>query len=121
MGVNLTRADEEEEQSAATGRSGLVWDPEEGPVWRYIRGAEEQKLEDTWTQLLNEGVSGITSDSDGEDKNPLYIFVFVFHDLGHSHHSNSTVFSHRMQLFKEEKQVTHSTLPAQHQTADRHG
>ncbi|XP_030251535.1 matrix metalloproteinase-17b isoform X2 [Sparus aurata] len=70
MGVNLARADEGEEQGAATGRSGLVWDPEEGPVWRDIRGAEEQKIEDTWTQLLNEGVSGITTDSDGA----IYLF-----------------------------------------------
>lgn len=79
MGVNLARADEGEEQGAAPGRSGLDWDPEEGPVWRDIGGAGEQKLDDTWTQLLSEGVSGITTDSDGEDKNPLYLFVFVFH------------------------------------------
>lgn len=73
MGVNLARADEGEEQGAATGRSGLVWDPEEGPVWRDIRGAEEQKIEDTWTQLLNEGVSGITTDSDGDGDTYLYL------------------------------------------------
>lgn len=48
-------------------RWGLVWDPEEGPVWGKIGGVKEENEEDTWTQLLREGVSGITTDSNGED------------------------------------------------------
>lgn len=65
MGVSLAGADQEEE--AAAGRWGLVWDPEEGPVWGNMGDTEGQKQEDEWTQLLREGVSGITTDSDGED------------------------------------------------------
>ncbi|XP_037636435.1 matrix metalloproteinase-17b [Sebastes umbrosus] len=66
MGVNVA-GDEEE---AAAGRWGLVWDPEEGPMWGNVGDAEEEKQEDTWTQLLREGVSGITTDSDGS----VYLF-----------------------------------------------
>ncbi|XP_076595489.1 matrix metalloproteinase-17b isoform X1 [Chaetodon auriga] len=72
MGMSLaeTDDDDEEELEAAAGRWGLVWDPEEGPVWGKMRGAEEEKQEDTWTQLLREGVSGIIRDSDGS----IYLF-----------------------------------------------
>ncbi|KAF3693529.1 Matrix metalloproteinase-17 [Channa argus] len=69
MGVNLDVADDEGEEekaaAAAAVRQGLVWDPEEGPVWGNIGGTEEVKHEDTWTQLLREGVSGIITDNDG--------------------------------------------------------
>lgn len=61
--------DEEEGEAAAAGRWGLVWDPEDGPVWGNMAGAEEETQGDTWTQLLREGVSGITTDGDGEDGN----------------------------------------------------
>ncbi|XP_074503794.1 matrix metalloproteinase-17b [Sebastes fasciatus] len=67
MGVSVAGDDEEE---AAAGRWGLVWDPEEGPMWGNVGDAEEEKQEDTWTQLLREGVSGITTDSDGS----VYLF-----------------------------------------------
>lgn len=70
--MSLAGTDEEEEgeeQEGASRKRGLVWDSEEGPVWGHMGGAEEEKQEDTWTQLLREGVSGITRDSDGEDRN----------------------------------------------------
>ncbi|XP_051276869.1 matrix metalloproteinase-17b [Dicentrarchus labrax] len=72
MGVSLAGADEEEkeEEEVAAGRWGLVWDPEEGPVWGTVGVAEEEKREDTWTQLLRDGVSGITTESDGS----VYLF-----------------------------------------------
>lgn len=67
MGVNLDWADEEVAQGAAASRRGLIWDPQEGPVWGHIGDLrEEQEEEDTWTQLLGGGVSGITTDRDGE-------------------------------------------------------
>lgn len=58
-------ADEEE---AAAGRSGLVWDAEEGPVWGHIRDTEETPG-DTWSQLLREGVNGMVTESDGGNSN----------------------------------------------------
>ncbi|KAF1384445.1 hypothetical protein PFLUV_G00120310 [Perca fluviatilis] len=71
MGGGLAGADEdEEEEEAAAGRWGLVWDTEQGPVWGKMGNAEEEKHEDKWTQLLREGVSGITTDSDGS----VYLF-----------------------------------------------
>ncbi|KAE8278185.1 Matrix metalloproteinase-17 [Larimichthys crocea] len=73
MGVNLAGADkveEEKEREATAERWGLVWDPVEGPVWGNMGGTEEEKQEDTWTKLLREGVSGITTDSDGS----VYLF-----------------------------------------------
>lgn len=67
MGVALGWADEEVPQEAAASRWGLIWDPQEGPVWGNIRDLKgEQEEEDTWTQLLGGGVSGITTDRDGE-------------------------------------------------------
>ncbi|KAI4800072.1 hypothetical protein KUCAC02_016609, partial [Chaenocephalus aceratus] len=63
MGLSLDGADKVEE--AAAERWGLVWEPEEGPVWGNMANAEEEKQEDDWTQLLREGVSGITTDSEG--------------------------------------------------------
>ncbi|XP_068571447.1 matrix metalloproteinase-17b [Cebidichthys violaceus] len=68
MGVSLAAADEDDE--AITGRWGLIWDPEQGPVWGDMGDAEEKKQEDNWTQLLREGVSGITTDNDGS----VYLF-----------------------------------------------
>ncbi|GAA6233148.1 matrix metalloproteinase-17-like [Lates japonicus] len=73
MAVSLAGADDDDddhEEEAAGRRSGLVWDPEEGPMWGYMRDAEEDKQEDMWTQLLREGVSGITTDSNGS----IYLF-----------------------------------------------
>nr|XP_033488511.1 matrix metalloproteinase-17b [Epinephelus lanceolatus]XP_033488512.1 matrix metalloproteinase-17b [Epinephelus lanceolatus]XP_033488513.1 matrix metalloproteinase-17b [Epinephelus lanceolatus] len=69
MGVSLAGVNQEEDATAA-GRWGLIWDPEEGPVWGNMGDTEEEKQEDTWTQLLREGVSGITTDSDGS----VYLF-----------------------------------------------
>ncbi|KAM4621374.1 matrix metalloproteinase-17b [Polymixia lowei] len=71
MGASLVPAwgaeagDEEE----AAGQQGLVWEPDEGPVWGYMEEAEQQEG-DTWTQLLRGGVNGITTDSNGS------IFLF---------------------------------------------
>ncbi|XP_008298426.1 matrix metalloproteinase-17b [Stegastes partitus] len=70
MGVSLAGRDADEDEEAGTGRFGLVWDPEEGPVWGKIEPAEEEMQEDTWTRLLKEGVSGITTDTDGS----VYLF-----------------------------------------------
>ncbi|XP_042275343.1 matrix metalloproteinase-17b [Thunnus maccoyii] len=77
MGVSLAGADddvekeeEEEEEDGAAGRRGLIWDPEEGPVWGEKGDAEKAEQDDTWTQLLREGVSGITTHSDGS----VYLF-----------------------------------------------
>lgn len=77
MGVNLAGADkveEEKEREATAERWGLVWDPVEGPVWGNMGGTEEEKQEDTWTKLLREGVSGITTDSDGKDSNHVCVW-----------------------------------------------
>ncbi|KAM3613381.1 uncharacterized protein V6R79_025127 [Siganus canaliculatus] len=60
MGVN-----NKEQHKGAAGRWGLSWDPQEGPVWGDIGDAEEAKQGDLWIQLIREGVSGITTDSDG--------------------------------------------------------
>ncbi|XP_075942896.1 matrix metalloproteinase-17b [Anarhichas minor] len=68
MGVSLAAADEDDE--AIAGRWGLIWDPEQGPVWGDIGDPEDKKQEDNWTQLLREGVSGITTDNDGS----VYLF-----------------------------------------------
>lgn len=79
MGTNSALVDEEQkeeedkEATAAAERFGLVWDPEEGPVWGIMGEQEEGKRDDTWSQLLREGVSGITTDSDGEDKNQVCV------------------------------------------------
>uniref|UniRef100_A0A3B5BCM9 Matrix metalloproteinase-17-like n=1 Tax=Stegastes partitus TaxID=144197 RepID=A0A3B5BCM9_9TELE len=67
---SLAGRDADEDEEAGTGRFGLVWDPEEGPVWGKIEPAEEEMQEDTWTRLLKEGVSGITTDTDGS----VYLF-----------------------------------------------
>ncbi|XP_071314320.1 matrix metalloproteinase-17b isoform X2 [Trachinotus anak] len=65
MGVSFAgEDDDDDEQEEATTRWGLVWDPEEGPVWGN-KGEPEEKQEDTWTQLLREGVSGITTNGNG--------------------------------------------------------
>ncbi|KAM6924026.1 matrix metalloproteinase-17b [Xenentodon cancila] len=73
MGVSLAAVDSGEDakdETPGTGRWGLVWDPEEGPVWGKVGDPEEEEQEDTWTQLLNEGVNGITTDSQGS----VYLF-----------------------------------------------
>lgn len=57
--------DDDDVKGEAAKRWGLVWDPEEGPVWGNIAGTEEEKQEDTWTLLLREGVNGIVTDRDG--------------------------------------------------------
>ncbi|XP_058506654.1 matrix metalloproteinase-17b isoform X2 [Solea solea] len=58
--------DDDEKQEVATRRWGLVWDPEDGPMWGDKGEAGSEKRQgDTWTQLLQEGVSGITTDSNG--------------------------------------------------------
>lgn len=72
MGESLAGADDDDDEEAAAGRWGLVWDPEEGPVWGNMGNATEEKQEDTWTQLLREGVSGITTNSNGEDRNCVW-------------------------------------------------
>lgn len=87
MGVSLAGADEEEGQETAVDRWGLMWDPEEGPVWGNIGDTEGRKQEDVWTQLLREGVSGITTDRDGE---------------------NSCYFSHDAPVCPHKKQMTKS-------------
>lgn len=69
--------EEEEEVAGAAGslKQGLVWDPEEGPVWGTIGNAGGEKQDDTWTQLLKEGISGITTDRDGKEQ------TFLLHVL----------------------------------------
>ncbi|KAM6999657.1 matrix metalloproteinase-17b [Tautogolabrus adspersus] len=74
MGLSLAGAgadadDDEVDESAAV-RWGLVWDPLEGPLWGNMGAAEEDQQEDVWTQLLRDGVSGITTESDGS----VYLF-----------------------------------------------
>ncbi|XP_030002208.1 matrix metalloproteinase-17b [Sphaeramia orbicularis] len=68
MGLSLAGAGSDDED--AVRRWGLVWDPEEGPIWGDIRESREDQQSDTWTQLLTEGVSGITTDADGS----VYLF-----------------------------------------------
>lgn len=77
--MSLTGADkeEEEEQETAAEKWGLMWDSEEGPVWGNIRDSEGEEQEDTWTQLLRGGVSGITTDRDGEDRSHICIHVLT--------------------------------------------
>nr|WKW83399.1 mmp17b [Pampus argenteus] len=77
MGVSLAGADDEddvekdeEKEKGAAGKWGLTWDPEEGPVWGEMRDAENAEQSDAWKQLLREGVSGITTHSDGS----VYLF-----------------------------------------------
>ncbi|XP_026186340.1 matrix metalloproteinase-17b isoform X2 [Mastacembelus armatus] len=74
MGARMAGADNNEEEGAAR-TWGLLWDPEEGPVWGYVGDAEEEEQEDTWTRLLKEGVSGIITDSDGS----VYVFKGGFY------------------------------------------
>lgn len=74
MGVSLTRGepdDDEDESAPGSGQWALVWDPEEGPVWGKVGDLEKEKQEDKWSQLLRDGVSGITTDNDGEEVNGL--------------------------------------------------
>ncbi|XP_027886307.1 matrix metalloproteinase-17b [Xiphophorus couchianus] len=76
MGVSLTRGepdddeDDEDESAPGSGQWALVWDPEEGPVWGKVGDLEKEKQEDKWSQLLRDGVSGITTDNDGS----VYLF-----------------------------------------------
>uniref|UniRef100_A0A8C7YZJ9 Matrix metallopeptidase 17b n=1 Tax=Oryzias sinensis TaxID=183150 RepID=A0A8C7YZJ9_9TELE len=68
MGVSLPRGDGEDEEEKEPQRWGLQWDTEEGPVWGKL--GDGQKQEDVWSQLIQEDVNGITTDSDGS----IYIF-----------------------------------------------
>ncbi|XP_020562464.1 matrix metalloproteinase-17 [Oryzias latipes] len=68
MGVSLPRGDGEDKEEKEPQRWGLQWDTEEGPVWGKL--GDGQKQEDVWSQLIQEGVNGITTDSDGS----IYIF-----------------------------------------------
>lgn len=81
MGLNLDWADDEVAQGAAASRWGLIWDPQEGPVWGNLGDFKaEKEEEDTWTQLLGGGVSGITTDRDGE-KSCLSSFELTFFNV----------------------------------------
>ncbi|KAM4732088.1 matrix metalloproteinase-17b [Anableps anableps] len=62
--------DKEDEAASGSKKWGLVWDPEEGPVWGKVGDLEEEKQEDKWSQLLRDGVSGITTDNNGS----VYLF-----------------------------------------------
>lgn len=64
MGVSLPRGDGEDKEEKEPQRWGLQWDTEEGPVWGKL--GDGQKQEDVWSQLIQEGVNGITTDSDGK-------------------------------------------------------
>ncbi|XP_069027199.1 matrix metalloproteinase-17b [Embiotoca jacksoni] len=71
--LSALRVDGEEEEAAAaagSGKWGLVWDPDEGIMWGKMGNSELEKREDTWTRLLEDGVSGITTDNDGS----VYLF-----------------------------------------------
>lgn len=60
----MARGDGEDEEEHGPQRWGLQWDSEEGLVWGKL-GVRE-KREDVWSQLIQEGVSGITTDNDGK-------------------------------------------------------
>ncbi|XP_036069677.1 matrix metalloproteinase-17b [Oryzias melastigma] len=66
--LRMARGDGEDEEEHGPQRWGLQWDAEEGSVWGKL-GVRE-KREDVWSQLIQEGVSGITTDNDGS----IYIF-----------------------------------------------
>ncbi|XP_034545118.1 matrix metalloproteinase-17b [Notolabrus celidotus] len=70
MGLSLASTVDENDEEEAAERWGLVWDPQDGPLWGDMGDAEDKKQGDTWTQLLREGVSGITTESDGS----VYLF-----------------------------------------------
>lgn len=40
-------------------------------MWGKIGDAKQENQGDTWTQLLKEGVNGITTDTNGEDLIPV--------------------------------------------------
>ena len=68
MGVNFTVRDNDQEEVGTTAEGwGLVWDPEEGPVWGRTKIFEGQEDNNTWTQLIREGVNGIIKEPDGDD------------------------------------------------------
>ncbi|CAB1325420.1 unnamed protein product, partial [Coregonus sp. 'balchen'] len=56
------------------GEQGLLWDPEEGPVWGEIgeggAGGGEEEESDAWAELIRGGVNGITTERDGS----VYLF-----------------------------------------------
>lgn len=62
-----TDADNDEVETTAE-RWGLVWDPEEGPVWGNTDNFEGEE-ENTWTQLITAGVNGIIKELDGDEPN----------------------------------------------------
>lgn len=73
MGVSVAREDsdhdDDDEAGSRSRKWGLIWDPEEGTVWGKLGDLKEEKQGDTWSQLLKDGVGGITTDSDGEELN----------------------------------------------------
>lgn len=66
VGVHFTgtNTDTKEKETTAE-RWGLVWDPEEGPVWGNTEISEGAEENDTWTQLIRAGVNGIIKELDG--------------------------------------------------------
>ncbi|CAI5677326.1 matrix metalloproteinase-17b isoform X3 [Oreochromis aureus] len=68
--VDTDNDDDDEQAAGGLERWGLVWDPEEGAVWGKIGDAKQENEGDTWTQLLKEGVNGITTDANGS----VYLF-----------------------------------------------
>lgn len=71
MGPSSPTAAEGNDVEGTARRWGLVWDPLEGPLWGAMEDSEDVKQGDPWTQLLREGVRGITTESDGEDRSTL--------------------------------------------------
>ncbi|CAL9707465.1 unnamed protein product [Knipowitschia caucasica] len=64
------REEQGEEQGEQGERPGLRWDPHQGLSWGNT-GAETPAADGEWTRLLECGVSGITTDSQGA--------VYLFH------------------------------------------
>ncbi|XP_074530835.1 matrix metalloproteinase-17b [Halichoeres trimaculatus] len=69
-GMSSPPAAGENDVQEAARRWGLVWDPQQGPLWGNMEDTEGDKQGDAWTQLLMEGVGGITTESDGS----VYLF-----------------------------------------------
>lgn len=68
MGVHFIGTDIDNEEAEKNAEKwGLVWNPEEGPVWGNTEIFEAAEENDTWTQLIKAGVNGIIKELDGDE------------------------------------------------------
>lgn len=68
LGVNFTgRDDDDGKVEIITDTWGLVWDPEDGPVWGNTEIYDGEDDNNTWNQLIKAGVSGIVTERDGDE------------------------------------------------------